>query len=324
MEKNTHIIDELGNEIGLTYPKRAKGLVKNGRAEYVDDCTIRLLHAQSPMVKNNQTEDPNMRHTITFNARNYKLDKTTEGFSGSRMFVTDIFGESTEAFEIGNGTAAGTRIYSEVTLEADTEYGFRFSMTRGKNDTESGTSLFILVPLEGDEMTEDDWDNRYVYNLAHSQYKPLLCKRYNNSMLKIYEIPFTPEKAGKVRVFFVESGSVSRIYPAREAEAYASFTDFSYAAWLNEKKDQLGNKVKDLNVDQTMREVGASVKNAAIKVAQTVKNATASYNTSKDDTPVAESTEITPEEETEAPVAPETECCCEQTTEEAASTDEAL
>ena len=31
MEKNIIVVDEQGNEIGATYPKRAKGLVKKGR-----------------------------------------------------------------------------------------------------------------------------------------------------------------------------------------------------------------------------------------------------------------------------------------------------
>ena len=35
MTKNVIVVDEQGNEYGATYPKRAKGLVKNGRARFV-------------------------------------------------------------------------------------------------------------------------------------------------------------------------------------------------------------------------------------------------------------------------------------------------
>lgn len=42
MEKNITIVDEQGNAYGATYPKRAKGLVKNGRARFVDENTICL------------------------------------------------------------------------------------------------------------------------------------------------------------------------------------------------------------------------------------------------------------------------------------------
>ena len=42
MEKNIIVVDEQGNQYEATYPKRAKGLVKNGRARFVDDHTICL------------------------------------------------------------------------------------------------------------------------------------------------------------------------------------------------------------------------------------------------------------------------------------------
>ena len=42
IEKNVIVIDEQGNEYEATYPKRAKGLVKNGRARFVDENTICL------------------------------------------------------------------------------------------------------------------------------------------------------------------------------------------------------------------------------------------------------------------------------------------
>ena len=36
IEKNIVVVDEQGNEYEATYPKRAKGLVKNGRARFID------------------------------------------------------------------------------------------------------------------------------------------------------------------------------------------------------------------------------------------------------------------------------------------------
>ncbi len=43
MEKNVTVVDELGQEYKATYPKRAKGLVKSGRARFVDANRICLL-----------------------------------------------------------------------------------------------------------------------------------------------------------------------------------------------------------------------------------------------------------------------------------------
>ena len=42
MEKNIAVVDEQGNQYEATYPKRAKGLVKNGRARFIDEKTICL------------------------------------------------------------------------------------------------------------------------------------------------------------------------------------------------------------------------------------------------------------------------------------------
>ena len=42
IEKNIIVVDELGNEYEATYPKRAKGLVKNGRARFINDNKICL------------------------------------------------------------------------------------------------------------------------------------------------------------------------------------------------------------------------------------------------------------------------------------------
>ena len=42
IEKNIIVVDEQGNKYEATYPKRAKGLVKNGRARFIDETTICL------------------------------------------------------------------------------------------------------------------------------------------------------------------------------------------------------------------------------------------------------------------------------------------
>ena len=42
IEKNIVVVDEYGNEYEATYPKRAKGLVKNGRARFIAENKICL------------------------------------------------------------------------------------------------------------------------------------------------------------------------------------------------------------------------------------------------------------------------------------------
>ena len=79
MEKNVTVIDEEGKTIGVTYPKRAKGLIKKGRARRVDENTVCL--ACPP---NENLEDIEMENTIenkTFEEEvtlKYVLDKLDE------------------------------------------------------------------------------------------------------------------------------------------------------------------------------------------------------------------------------------------------------
>jgi hypothetical protein len=44
IEKNVAVVDEQGNKYESTYIKRARGLIKNGRARFIDACTICLIH----------------------------------------------------------------------------------------------------------------------------------------------------------------------------------------------------------------------------------------------------------------------------------------
>lgn len=55
--KNIIVLDELGRELEPTYPKRAKGLVKNGRARYVNESTICLFACSSNNKSVKETND---------------------------------------------------------------------------------------------------------------------------------------------------------------------------------------------------------------------------------------------------------------------------
>ena len=66
MEKNIIVVDEQGHEYGATYPKRAKGLVKNGRARFVDEHTICLACPPNEFLEeNNMSENTNNNVVLT-------------------------------------------------------------------------------------------------------------------------------------------------------------------------------------------------------------------------------------------------------------------
>ena len=80
IEKNIIVVDEKGNEYEATYPKRAKGLVKNGRAHFIEENKICLLHPP-----NLKSEDNNMSNTQAAKTKTkdkltikYVLDKTEQ------------------------------------------------------------------------------------------------------------------------------------------------------------------------------------------------------------------------------------------------------
>ena len=73
MTKNVTVVDEQGNQHGATYPKRAKGLVKNGRARFVDENTICLACPPNQIL-----EDTEMSENINMNENTNQNDVLTE------------------------------------------------------------------------------------------------------------------------------------------------------------------------------------------------------------------------------------------------------
>lgn len=115
--KNVIVTDINGKRIGATYPKRAKGLVKNGRAEYASDCekcTIRILDTHKPTV--DVTEVNNMGKVIDFDPRDFKADKSCENNVIAKYFVTDKDGENVIAYSIGNWNWDWTQICCDKNL----------------------------------------------------------------------------------------------------------------------------------------------------------------------------------------------------------------
>lgn len=88
------LIDEKGNEIGLTYPKRAKGLVKSGRAEFVDENTLLLY------VSNSKVEEK-----ILSSKNEENLKKKTKGLAKIKIPTYSLGEELTNAISHGLGAA---------------------------------------------------------------------------------------------------------------------------------------------------------------------------------------------------------------------------
>ena len=57
--KNISVVDEQGNEYEATYPKRARGLVKSGRARFLSENKICLACPPDKILEDNEMTDNN-------------------------------------------------------------------------------------------------------------------------------------------------------------------------------------------------------------------------------------------------------------------------
>lgn len=87
MTKNVNVVDDLGNRYVPTYAKRAKGLVKNGRARWVDENTICLACPPDDMNLEDTEMDKNMINPINDVVETKTSEQTT---AGNEMSVKDI------------------------------------------------------------------------------------------------------------------------------------------------------------------------------------------------------------------------------------------
>ena len=86
MTKNVNVVDDLGNRYVPTYAKRAKGLVKNGRARWVDENTICLACPPDDM----NLEDTEMENKINPIAGIVETRASENAVAGNEMTVKDI------------------------------------------------------------------------------------------------------------------------------------------------------------------------------------------------------------------------------------------
>lgn len=242
MIKNTSNADNLtvtvlsqdGEPAGLTYPRRAAGLVKKGRARYVNDNTIRLRNANSVSDASN-TEDIKMDNNINtlnenkafaqneqqpvnrlfFNAREWSFNKDCKNNVGSRGFMQGPDGIITEAFTIGDWGYNWTEIVTKsLILPKNTLHTFTFWLNGGENDNNNEVCRLDIV-------FNNDWENRYTYNLNRNFIKPLKkCRGW-----ELYEIPFITADNEYTQLRFVAQRAYMTVLNAKAACEYADLPE---------------------------------------------------------------------------------------------------
>ena len=216
-----------GELIGTTYPKRARGLIKKGRAQYVNDCEIRLIvsdvttFTEETKMDNNtnidlakdKTAEPVNR--LYFNAREWSFNKDCKNNVGSRSFMQGPDGIISEAFMIGNWGWDWTEIISKtLILPKNTLNTFTFWLNGGENDRNNEICRFEVI-------FNNDYENRYTYNLNRNFIKPL--KKVNG--WELYEIPFRTGDNEYTQLRFVAQAAYMTVMNAKDFSEYANLPD---------------------------------------------------------------------------------------------------
>ncbi len=246
MEKNrqtVRVVDEHGTEIGYTYPKRAKGLVKKCRAEFVTDQEIRL-YKSGPTYENmeeKEMDECKKINYITINPRNWYPDmedpNTQDGFTNNNRSRTGI---TWDRFFISNPLAGalpsvpgmveilsvGSWNWNVLTrvacvpwqLAPDTEYELMFWLNGGENDRSDETCNLEIFHLSEDT---SQYSNRFCYRLNRSYIMP--CKKYKG--WEYYVIPFRTGSTGFIKLRLVADRAPMAVMAAETPEVYAELAD---------------------------------------------------------------------------------------------------
>ena len=281
MTKNILVTDSNGKVIGATYPNRAKGLIKSGRAAGVDESTIRLVSSAVSGAfsdAEHNMEDNSMAKVIDFKARGFKLVAECESNKGTRLMVTEN-GESVECFEVAEGGAL-TEIARVAELEKDTDYVFRFMIKSRYVRAEAAESLVsIYFDEEGDG---------YTYPLdrdSKNRFKASVCKKTEDGLLRVYELPFNSGDAEKCTIRFTVHDMTAWIYPAQNAEAYAALEDVDYDEWRQDVVHQVAKKLNELgdSLGKGLNGFGEFVGEVGGKISKAVNEAINSKSAAKAD-----------------------------------------
>lgn len=211
MTKNVVVVNKNNEVIGSTYPKRAAGLVKNGRAERLGDCTIRLF--ESFRLTTNQTEDVIMSiNKLFFNPAEWSVNSDCEKSVVERYVFKGIDGECTQIYTLGNWGYNWSEIYKDFELVKGWEYSFVFWLNGGENDRYNEVCQFRVC-------TDQD-ANGVIYKLNRNFYT---YKKHINGWY-LYEVKFIAESE-RVRLKFVSMSAFMSIMPAKDISEYDGIVD---------------------------------------------------------------------------------------------------
>lgn len=233
------VLTQDGEQAGLTYPRRAAGLVKKGRARFVNDNTIRLNSVSDALITEDIKMDNNINNTLNetkapkqetpvqqsipeqpvnrlfFNAREWSFNKDCEDNVGSRSFMQGPDGIISESFTIGDWGYNWTEIVTKsLILPKHTLHTFTFWLNGGENDNNNEVCRLEII-------FNNDYENRYTYNLNRNFIKPLKkCRGW-----ELYEIPFITADNEYTQLRFVAQRAYMTVLNAKAVSEYADLPE---------------------------------------------------------------------------------------------------
>ena len=231
--QTVRVLDEHGTVIGYTYPKRAKGLVKKCRAEFVSDQVIRL-YKQCPTYENMEDIEMDNMNFITINPKEWRRNPDGGNKTVCDRFMisnplADAIPSASSMVEVLSVGAWDWNCTSHVTngfqaLEPNTEYHLVFWLNGGENDrSDEICQLQILFTDDNVTASVKEFETGLCYRLNRAYIKPL--KKYNG--WEYYDIPFTTTQARYTQFQFVADRAPMALMRAEEPEAYRDLQDLT-------------------------------------------------------------------------------------------------
>lgn len=218
MPKNVMVQDAAGRAIGSTYLRRAKGLLKSGRAVLVDDHTIQLRASAQNAAAPEDKKEQNMEQEILFCAKAFYQEPET---SCSLLTMSDASGDSMEVWELhGATTPAGiTAVLQQLPL---TDYVLRFAVL-GSAESEI---LRCTITTAADTKT---------YALEQGRYQPQYSRKTaDGTLLRVYALPVQTGADGAVTVEITAEQVTVQILPIQPESVYAAMPPYDYSDWKQE------------------------------------------------------------------------------------------
>lgn len=280
------VLDANGHLVGTTYPKRAKGLIKKGRAEALTENCIRLsgFRPQDLTTEEIEMNDININEKTVNTQQNETVEKTDSksfifftardwhnGNSGyPRRYIIDhpVSGRPTEIYSLGdwNGRAC---IISKNYPIVSKNTSFVFWLNGGENDRFNETCELAVYFSNGEDnaLSQDTiLKDGYIFRLNRGHIKPL---KYVNGWY-LFEISLPETDCQFAALLFNSQNAPMAVASAEKPEAYADIPDtvdefadrrpqrhnILFAdGWPDDRKGQVGNWYSTGNL-RRQREAG--------------------------------------------------------------------